>query len=140
MILLIMPKDKEWSAVAVLLNEINKLRERVERLENNSTYYWRYNLTSDYSTAITTETNDGETITLVDNRPRTAMEAAMNYTTYAVWYDNTIDYSNIRNMPNSITNISSQPDALLVDYADWQRSFIPLCITRSNGWLYTWHN
>lgn len=28
-----MPKDKEWSAVAALLNEINKLRERVEFLE-----------------------------------------------------------------------------------------------------------
>ena len=139
MILLIMPKDKEWSAVAMLLSEINRLKDRVERLENNSTYRWRYNLTSDYSTTITAETNNGETITLVDNL-RTAREATMAYTTYAVGYDNTIDYSNIRNTPNSITNISSQPDALLVDYADWQRSFIPLCITRSNGWLYTWHN
>lgn len=28
-----MPKDKEWSAVAALLNEINELRKRVEELE-----------------------------------------------------------------------------------------------------------
>lgn len=28
-----MSKDKEWSAVEALLNEINKLRERVEFLE-----------------------------------------------------------------------------------------------------------
>lgn len=29
-----MPKDKEWSAVATLLNEINRLRERVDVLES----------------------------------------------------------------------------------------------------------
>lgn len=29
-----MPKDKEWSAVATLLNEINILRERVDVLES----------------------------------------------------------------------------------------------------------
>lgn len=34
MILLIMLKDKEWSAVAALLNQINELKERVDTLEN----------------------------------------------------------------------------------------------------------
>ena len=34
-----MPEDKEWSAVAALLNEINKLKERVEALE---IYTWAY--------------------------------------------------------------------------------------------------
>lgn len=34
-----MPEDKEWSAVTALLNEINKLRERVEALE---IYTWAY--------------------------------------------------------------------------------------------------
>lgn len=36
---MIMSKDKEWSAVAALLKEINKLRERVEMLE---IYTWAY--------------------------------------------------------------------------------------------------
>lgn len=34
-----MPKDKEWSAVEALLNEINRLRERIEALE---IYTWAY--------------------------------------------------------------------------------------------------
>lgn len=34
-----MPKDKEWSAVAALLNQINELKERIETLE---IYTWAY--------------------------------------------------------------------------------------------------
>lgn len=34
-----MPKDKEWSAVLVLLNQINELKERIEALE---IYTWAY--------------------------------------------------------------------------------------------------
>lgn len=39
-------------------------------------------------------------------------------------------YEMIPNAPNSIVRISSQPDALIVEYADWTRQFIPICITQ----------
>jgi hypothetical protein len=51
-------------------------------------------------------------------------------------YENYIDYNHIVNAPNSVTNISAQPDTLIVDYSNWQRSFVPLCITLYNGWHY----
>lgn len=39
-------------------------------------------------------------------------------------------YEMIPNAPNCVVRISSQPDALLVEYADWSRTFIPLYISR----------
>jgi hypothetical protein len=33
-------------------------------------------------------------------------------------YDNYIDYNHIVNAPNSVINISTQPDALIVDYSN----------------------
>ena len=39
-------------------------------------------------------------------------------------------YEMIPDAPNSIVRINSQPDALIVEYADWTRQFIPICITQ----------
>lgn len=50
-----MPKDKEWSAVTALLDEINRLRERVDILEKllwvwtiNTARRWSYTSLNDY--------------------------------------------------------------------------------------------
>lgn len=50
-----MPKDKEWSAVSALLEEINRLRERVDVLEKllwvwtiNTARRWSYTSLNDY--------------------------------------------------------------------------------------------
>ena len=92
---------------------------------------------------ITAETDEWATITLTQ-WPRTAREAAEEalirvntdirnqyITAWATVADNIVlDYSAIRNAPNAVTHIQSAPDALIVDFVDWQRQFIPLCISR----------
>jgi hypothetical protein len=110
------------SAVSILLKEINELKDRVRELEN---YVWIHNAVSNTAETITAETVEWYTIPLVNYDRRSYITTG---------YNNYIDYSNIVNMPNMVTNISAQPDALIVDYSNWQRSFVPLCITSRNGW------
>jgi len=40
------------------------------------------------------------------------------------------DYNMIRNAPNPIVRINSQPDALLIEYNDWRTQFIPIAVTQ----------
>ena len=40
------------------------------------------------------------------------------------------DYNMVRNAPNPIVRIGSQPDALMVEYHDWRRDFIPISVTQ----------
>lgn len=50
-----MPEDKEWSAVAALLNEINSLRQRIDALEMYL-WIWRTNTTRCWSYTNLTDT------------------------------------------------------------------------------------
>lgn len=40
------------------------------------------------------------------------------------------DYNMVRNAPNPIVRINSQQDALLIEYNDWRRDFIPIAVTQ----------
>ena len=40
------------------------------------------------------------------------------------------DYNMLRNVPNPIVRINSQPDGLLIEYHDWRRDFIPIAVTQ----------
>jgi len=97
------------SAVSILLWEINELKDKVKELEK---YIWVHNA--------------------VDSITAEIGYSGPSY--ISTRYDNYIDYNHIVNAPNSVINISTQPDALIVDYSNWQRSFVPLCITSRNGW------
>lgn len=148
------------TAVKQLLDTINDLRHRVGILERrlNETagtpHFWRedtmasavarhWSYTDLWEAPITAETEEWATITLTDWWPRTVREAeeALNrintdirnqyMTAWATFQDAIVlDYSAIRNAPNAVTHIQSAPDALIVDFVDWQRQFIPLCISR----------
>lgn len=148
------------TAVKQLLDTINDLRHRVEILEMRSNNpepprYWRedtmasavavhWTYTDLWEAPIIAETEEWATITLTNWWPRTAREAAEEalirvntdirnqyITTWATVRDNIVlDYSAIRNAPNAVTHIQSASDALIVDFADWQRQFIPLHISR----------
>ena len=114
-----MPMNNNSSAVSMLLKEINELKDKVEVLEK---YIWIHNAMEN----ITAVTDEWHTVPLV-TYDRTSYITSGGYNNY-------ITYDNIINAPNAITNISTQPDALIVDYSNWQRSFVPLCITSHNGW------
>ena len=122
-----MQMNNNSNAVSILLKEINELKDKVKELEE---YVWIHNATETITAGaitpgtITAETVEWYTIPLVNYDRMSYITSGHNY----------IDYSNIVNAPNAITNISSQPDALIVDYSNWQRSFVPLCITSRNGW------
>lgn len=40
------------------------------------------------------------------------------------------DYNMVRNAPNPIVRVMSQPDALMVEYHDWHTQFIPITVTQ----------
>ena len=148
------------TAVKQLLDTINDLKRRVEILEMRSNNprtprYWREDTMASavarswtYTDlwevpAMEVETEEWATITLTDWWHRTAREAEealhrintdirnQYITAWATVADAIVlDYSAIRNAPNAITHIQSASDALIVDFADWQRQFIPLHISR----------
>lgn len=105
------------SAVSILLKEINELKDKVRELEK---YIWMHNTVE----SITSE--------IVEWPVPLGSYSWPSY--IPTRYDTYIDYNHIVNAPNAVTNISTQPNALIVEYSNWQRSFVPLCITSRNGW------